>query len=245
MYTRRLLAIDPSLTCSGWALFSIDSETLLAVGKIRSLGPNLPLAARLKDLQVRIGKLLRQLKVRPNDVLVCEAPTTMRDPRAALKVEQVRCIFEVVAREHDLVVPGRINPRSVHHEIMGLRGKQLPRAQVKGAAVQVVQSLHAAPLVNIGFDTRTAALTRHQDIVDAILIGSLGVTWVKTAALSEASLEQYFESGKSTRQQRPKGDVVSLSPKMYATAPQKCMPLHPPGLVEVSGGCHYEGLEGE
>ena len=199
MYTRRLLAIDPSLTCSGWAMFSIQTGTLSAVGKIRSLAPSYPLAQRLRDLQSKIDNIFHKLKIITNDVLVCEAPTTMRDPRAAFKVEQVRGIFEALARSSGLIVPGRINPRSVHHEIMGLRGKQLAREQVKETAVHVVHALYQKPLSGMGFDTTKAALTRHQDIIDAILVGNLALTWINAATLAGIDLEEYFESRKAVR----------------------------------------------
>src|SRR5690606_567012 len=133
---KRLLAVDPSLTCSGWALFELATARpgqgkLVAVGKIRSLSPRVPLATRFSDLQRKIVGVYESLSLSGNDVLICESQTTMRDPRAAFKVEQVRGIFETVARSRSLHVPGRINPRSVQSEVMGLRGKQLARAVVK------------------------------------------------------------------------------------------------------------------
>jgi hypothetical protein len=67
--------------------------------------------------------------------MVCEAATTVRDPHNALKVETVRAMFESVARGRLVGVPGRINPRSVQFEVMGLSGKQLPRAEVKDMAI--------------------------------------------------------------------------------------------------------------
>ena len=199
---RVLLAVDPSLSCSGWALFSLSRGRLLAVGKIRSLAPSVSLALRLADLQEKIAEVFKSLRLGPHTVLVCEAPTTMRDPRAAFKVEQVRCIFETVARQRSVRVPGRINPRSVHFEILGLRGRQQKRSVVKEAAVGVVQALYRGTLTGMGFPTSTAALKKHQDIVDAILVGSLAVERVKSANRAGVLLEELFDSGKqSTRQQ--------------------------------------------
>ncbi len=190
------MAIDPSLTCSGWALFSIENGNLAAVGKIRSLPAAVPLAERLRDLQEKISATFDQVELSRDDVLICEAPTTMKDPRAAFKVEQVRGIFEALARGRNLSVPGRINPRSVHFEVMGLRGKQLQRATIKDMASRVVCSLFANPLTDMGFDISTDSLKKHQDIVDAILIGSLGLTWIKAAQVAGGSLESYFEDRK-------------------------------------------------
>jgi len=195
-----LLAIDPSLTCSGWALFSLQAGDLLGVGKIRSLPSSLALAHRIEDLQQKINLLFDQISLCDNDVLICEAPTTMRDPRAAFKVEQVRGIFETIARERGLRVPGRLNPRSVQYEVMGLKGKQMTREVVKQSAVQIVQRLYSGALKRIGFDCDASNLKKHQDIVDAILVGTLAVARVQSANLSKMELEEAFaEKIKSRR----------------------------------------------
>ncbi len=188
----RLIAIDPSLTCSGWALFEIGHGRLLGVGKIRSLSSALPLADRLTDLQAKIRGLFEQTSLCLNDVLVCEAATTMRDPKAAMKVEQVRGIFEVVARERGLEVPGRLNPRSVHSEVMGLKGKQLPRALIKSAAVDVVGRLFGRELNTIGFGSDLLSLQKHQDVVDALLIGYLALSRIRSASVAGVSLSDVF-----------------------------------------------------
>ncbi len=191
------MAVDPSLTCSGWALFDLSDELaggalLVAVGKIRSLAPSFPLATRLLDLQHKILQIFEQLSLGADDVLICESQTTMRDPRAAFKVEQVRGIFETVARSRALRVPGRINPRSVQSEVMGLRGKQLERAVVKHTAVQIVKSVYGDALSSLGFTVDNRNLLRHQDIVDAILVGSLAVSRVQGAERAGFDLEEAF-----------------------------------------------------
>src|SRR5689334_2486040 len=122
---RYLLSVDPSLTCSGWALFSLRSTALMGVGKIRSLPPSHALPDRLNDLQRKVQAVFDQFQLTEKDILVCEAPTTMKDPSAAIKVEQVRGMFESLARTRRVTVPGRINPRTVHHELLGLKGRQL------------------------------------------------------------------------------------------------------------------------
>jgi Holliday junction resolvasome RuvABC endonuclease subunit len=186
----RLLAIDPSLTCSGWALFETPGDGLLAVGKVRALGAELPLAHRLEDLQRKILRIFDDLKIGAGDWVVCEAPTTMRDPRAAIKVEQVRGIFEVLARGRQARVPGRINPRTVHFEVLGLRGKQLPRAEIKRMAVEVAARLFADSLSRLGFEPKIANLAKHQDIVDALLLGHLALTRLRAASWADTSLEE-------------------------------------------------------
>lgn len=176
-----LLAIDPSLTCSGWALFNAESLSLEAVGKVKSLAPAIPLQQRYADLQVKVNKLLVSLGVSKGDILVCEAETTMRDPKAAFKVEHVRGLFEMLARSLGLEVPGRLNPRTVHNEVMGLKGRQLKREIVKTTAVSIVQTLYGRNLQELGLDPDTKLLNKNQDIVDAILVGHLAVHRVKSA----------------------------------------------------------------
>jgi len=192
-YFRSLLAVDPSLTCSGWALFSISDGRICSVGKVRSDPPPLTMGERLKSLQSRIESILERLKLGPEDLLVCEAATTVRDPHNALKVENVRSIFEAVARTRSISVPGRINPRSVQHEVMGLSGKQAARAEVKLAAQRTVEYLYAEDLGRLGFPG--SGLGKHQDIVDAILIGRLALTRIQSAQDGGLPLETVFAHG--------------------------------------------------
>lgn len=196
---RRLISIDPSLTCSGWALFDIPSEVILGVGKIKSLKPQVALASRFLDLQERIGELLRQLSFTATDILVCEAPTTMKDPKAALKVEHVRSIFETLARELGAYVPGRLNPRSVHNEVIGLTGAQLARPIIKEMAAKTVKTLHGSDLKRLGFLVDEKHLSKHQDIVDAILLGNLALSRIKGAKNSGVAIESVFQSAPTGR----------------------------------------------
>ena len=199
---RFLLAVDPSLTCSGWALFEVSSGEVLSVGKIRGEGAHIPLSSRLVSFHKRIEDLYGQISLGSRDLVVCEAPTTMRDPHNAIKVEQVRGIFEGAARSRGVTVPGRINPRSVQYEVMGLVGKQARRADVKAAAVKTVQFLYSENLVKIGFDLESPALSKHQDIVDAVLLGRLAVLRVQAAQQSGVSLEQLFQGDRSSGSRR-------------------------------------------
>ncbi len=190
----RLVAIDPSITCTGWALFDVQSERLLGVGKIKPLPPTYTLANRLDNLQSQIKSFLSEIKLTKDDILICESPTSMKDPSAAFKVEQVRCIFEALAREQNIQVPGRINPRTIQYEILGLRGRQLERAIVKELAVGIVERTQKKNLDRIGFSCSTENLKKHQDIVDAILIGSLAISRVKSALASETPVDIYLRS---------------------------------------------------
>lgn len=192
MEFRSLLSIDPSLTCSGWALFSVTNKQLLGVGKIRSLPTSVRLADRLQDLQARINRMFDEIGVGAGDVLICEAPTTMRDPKAAFKVEQVRGMFETIARSRMIKVPGRLNPRSVQYEILGLRGKQLTRNIVKDVAVNVARALFEGSLARIGFSCQEQDLRKNQDIVDALLIGNLALARLEAAHHARLSIEEVF-----------------------------------------------------
>lgn len=175
-------------------MFDISSESILGVGKIKSLKPQIALASRFLDLQERIGTLFKQLSFGTADILVCEAPTTMKDPKAALKVEHVRSIFETLARELGAYVPGRLNPRSVHNEVIGLSGAQLARPIIKEMAAKTVKTLHGSDLKRLGFLVDDEQLRRHQDIVDAILLGNLALSRIKGAKNSGVSIESLFQS---------------------------------------------------
>jgi Holliday junction resolvasome RuvABC endonuclease subunit len=199
---RFLFAVDPSLTCSGWALFDIASGEVLSVGKIRGEGAHIPLSTRLLSFHRRIEDLFAQISLGSKDLVVCEAPTTMKDPHNAIKVEQVRGIFESSARGRGATVPGRINPRSVQFEVMGLAGKQARRDDVKAAAVKTAQFLYRDNLLKIGFDLESPAVSKHQDIVDAVLIGRLAVLRVQAAQQSGVSLEQLFQGDRSSGSRR-------------------------------------------
>ena len=145
----QLIAIDPSITCSGWALFEVASEELLGVGKIKPPPASVPFTERLAKLNQEINQLFKTLGLDSDDCLIAEAPTTMRDPSAAIKVEQVRCSFETIARQYALQVPGRINPRSVHYEVLGLKGKQIIRKEIKEMACNTVSKLYQNALENM------------------------------------------------------------------------------------------------
>jgi Holliday junction resolvasome RuvABC endonuclease subunit len=196
---RYLIAVDPSLTCTGWALFSISSGEVTAVGKIKGLRPPLPLATRLERIQRHIGDLMARLALDSRDILVCESPTTIRDPHNALKVEQVRGLFEALARAQGVSVPGRVNPRSVQYEVMGLRGKQVCRAEVKSAALKTAEYLYASNLAQLGLLESGTDLKKHQDIVDAVLIGRLALMRIQAAQNGGMTLESMFDVQTSQR----------------------------------------------
>ena len=203
------MAVDPSLTCSGWALLSIPEGEILAVGKIKAAPPSVPMATRLERLQGAVKKVLSNLSLGELDVLVCEAPTSMKDPHNAIKVEQVRGIFESTGRSRGVTVPGRVNPRSVQYEVMGLKGKQVVRLEVKAAAVRTVQYLYAPALQRLGIEASEAVLKKHQDIVDAMLIGRFAVLRIQGALDSRQPLEQVFDT--QVKQQRSSWRVRSCA----------------------------------
>jgi Holliday junction resolvasome RuvABC endonuclease subunit len=197
MHYNRLIAIDPSLTCTGWAMFSLNDGVLRGVGKIKSLPPATPMAERLLRLQLRIAELMESLHLGERDILVCEGQTSMLDPKAAIKVEQVRGIFEVLARQRGVLVPGRVNPRSVQKELLNFRGAQQKRYDVKIAACRVVKSVFEEQLKAIGFDTLFKNFIKHQDITDAILVGSLAVIRVRDAKNAKVKIADLFAENRS------------------------------------------------
>jgi Holliday junction resolvasome RuvABC endonuclease subunit len=201
----RLIAIDPSLTCTGWALFSLVDGVLRGVGNIKALPPATPMAERLERLQARVEELFDSLAIGSRDILVCESQTSMLDPKAAIKVEQVRGVFEVLARRRAALVPGRMNPRSVQRELLNFRGSQQKRYDVKMAAAKTVKSLYEKELQAIGFEPSIKNLIKHQDIADAILVGRLSVSRVQDAKLSKSKIADMFVEKTSNKDRHYKG----------------------------------------
>lgn len=190
---KRLFAVDPSLTCTGWACFDVGSEQVLAVGKLRSLSPKLALASRLLDFQGKVAQVFEEFHFGQGDVLLCESPTTMMDPRATILVEQVRGIFETLARARAMHVPGRVNPRTVQFEVLGLSGKQMERKIVKQLAADTAHRLYGPQLKRLGLELIKNKLSVHQDILDALLIGTLGLARIQSSLQSGISLEELLE----------------------------------------------------
>ena len=193
---KKLLAIDPSLTCTGWALFDLEIGQLLGVGNIKSISSSFPLSQRLVDFQKRVKEVFDSVSIKSGDYLVCEAATTMVDPRATIILEQIRGMFETLAREREVIVPGRINPRSVQFEILGMRGVQISRVKVKDVAVHGAECLYGDALKQLGFDTRLSNLKKNQDIVDALLVGRLALTRIQSALQANMPVENIFEEHK-------------------------------------------------
>ncbi len=185
----RMLAVDPSLTSSGWALF--EGAKLIGVGHIKTkVGP---IAPRLESIQSSVTELLTKCGLNADSVVVCEDATTMVDPSSALKLEQVRGIFECCARALGATVPGRINPRSVQSALLGMRGSQVKREAVKAAAVEVVRYHYSAMLQQLNFPTSIAHLTKHQDICDAVLVGHMALLRMEEARRLTVPLWEVFE----------------------------------------------------
>lgn len=196
---RRLIAIDPSLSCSGWAMFRISDGRVISLGKIRGYPAVEALSLRLKKLQEQVAAIFSRIELGQLDILTCESPTTMRDPHAAIKVEQVRSIFETQARSRGANVPGRVNPRSVQFEVMGLSGKQLTRTLVKESAVRTVQAIFESDLKRLGFPVSEVDLKKHQDIVDALLVGRAALARVNSAKVAGIALEELFDESRRRR----------------------------------------------
>ncbi len=215
MKRQRLFALDPSLTCSGWALFDLKKEQLLGVGKLKPPGASQPLALRLSYLQDKVTEIYEKLNISKNDVLISEAATSMTDPSAAAKLEQVRGIFETLARARSCCVPGRIHPRTVQYELLGIRGRQIERVHVKSAATEVVKRLLQKQLERIGFDCSAKGLKANQDIIDAILVGIIAMTRVKAAEQGGIDLVKYFDDDNRSKRTARRGLV--LAQERYAS----------------------------
>ena len=197
--TQKLLAVDPSLTCSGWALFDVKSGALCGVGSVTTLGPEVSMPRRLKRLQDNIEAVFTQAGLKAGDILICEDATSMKDPTSVAKLERVRGIFETLARSKDIEVPCRIHPRTVQYELLGLRGKQVGRDAVKQAARGIVVHLFKEALQKIHFDVSENHLKKTQDIVDALLVGSIALSRIDEARRASQPLDECLSSSSSAR----------------------------------------------
>ena len=190
-----LLAIDPSLRSTGWVLFAADSGEPGCGGIIVPPGSKIPLAHRLDFLQEQVEALLARLELGPGDILICEGPAPLvHNPISALKVERVRGIFESVARMRGVSVPGRVNPRTVQTELLGMRGKQLAREEVKAWARETAARLYGERLekLNLNPDGTPSVKPISQDIVDALLIGTLAISRIKICLQTGSELSTAF-----------------------------------------------------
>ncbi len=184
--TKKLLAVDPSLTQSGWALFYVNKSTPISWGVIKPENPKASLSVRLSSIFDSVRILHQEHSLEEGDILVCEGPAPITlNPSSSIKVEQVRCIFENIARERKLIVPGRINPRTIHTELLGLKGRQAKREIVKEVARSVVKTLLTSD--------RIYREDIPQDAVDAILIGILATSRAIRANSIGSKIEVMFE----------------------------------------------------
>ncbi|MDR2338329.1 MAG: hypothetical protein LBE20_06795 [Deltaproteobacteria bacterium] len=195
---KKLLAIDPSLTSTGWVLFDLQTGTIRQFGILNDPGPKIVLARRLAILQQEIEALLSAVELQAGDVLVCEGPAHLvLNPQSALKVEHVRGMFEVLARKRGVDVPGRVNPRIIHTEILGLKGKQVKRAEVKKIARSVAERLFVKEFANNQnnkLNSRRKVLS--QDIIDAALIGAFCITQIDLCQKLKIDLAEAFHEGR-------------------------------------------------
>ena len=156
-----------------------------AWGVVSPPGPGHALEYRLAVLQESVADIFGNFSLDESDILVCEGPAPLvKNPISSLKVERVRSIFEAVARTRGVTVPGRLNPRTVQTELLGMRGKQLERKDVKAWAREVAARLYG--------DLISQEKKLSQDIVDALLIGSLAVARVNFALRSSIALADAF-----------------------------------------------------
>jgi len=193
---RKLVAVDPSLTASGWVIFSLASEKPLVAGCIKAGPPSLPLANRLKTFQLEVQSLIVKFDLGEGDFLITEGPAPLvKNPDSATKVEQVRGIFETIARARGLEVPGRVNPRSVHTELLAFTGAQKERKFVKESARKVASNLMGAELASAsGEDFNSVA----QDIIDAALVGVYAISRIKRAKASKLPVVEMFRPKKAS-----------------------------------------------
>ncbi|HMO18382.1 MAG TPA: hypothetical protein PKA63_08625 [Oligoflexia bacterium] len=194
-----ILAVDPSLTQSGWALFSLKEQRPIAWGLIKGESTSIPLGERLLVLHKKVQELFLTCSLSKGDYVVCEGPAPVSlNPSSSIKVEQVRGIFEGIARSNGVEVPGRLNPRTIQSELLGLKGRQIPRDEVKRIARTVVNQLFPVCPVKGSIEGQARDFSKiSQDAIDAILVGVLARAKVSHALTSGVPLSLMFEGGGS------------------------------------------------
>ena len=194
----KLLAIDPSLTQTGWALFELGKKEVLEWGVIGGGSSRISLEIRLVNIQTQVRNLLEQFGLTNCDYLICEGPAPITlNPSSSIKVEQVRGIFETLARDMGISVLGRVNPKTVQAELLGIRGKQLPRKEVKDLARLVIKRIYPKIYQSTHLE---------QDIIDAMLIGILAETRISNAIKAGQDPLRVFEIvGKSSYSSKRSG----------------------------------------
>lgn len=208
--TQKILAVDPSLRSTGWALFDFKTKIPLAIGTIKSEDASISLSERLRVLQNEIESLYTELNLVADDILVCEGPAPLvLNPHTALKVEHVRGIFETIARGKGIHVPGRINPRTWQSELLGLRGPQLPRKEVKELSLLTAKRLFPEMFASEkkGNEKNSQKEVQGiQDIADALLIGCLAKSKLEMAQKTGTDLAAVFVKTTTAR----KGAAVAV-----------------------------------
>jgi len=194
---QKLLAVDPSLTCSGWALFCLNSGRPLAFDIVRPPGTSVELSERYNTLQQQVVALVSMLELSSGDFLVCEGPAPLvKNPESALRVERVRSIFEAVGRMYNLSVIPRLNPRTVQSELLGLKGKQIKRELVKEIARSTAERL---------FPEELRGLKVGQDSIDALLIGALATSKLQIHLRTGVEIASLFQPKVPKRVERYRG----------------------------------------
>jgi Holliday junction resolvasome RuvABC endonuclease subunit len=187
-----LLAVDPSLRQSGWALFDMSAEAPVSCGIISPFDHKAALSERLLSLHKSVEALFNELSLSSGDYVVCEGPAPVSlNPSSSIKVEQVRGLFEGIARTQGILVPGRLNPRTIQTELFGLRGKQIPRKEVKQVARSILLQMFGGNK-SLSFDLNIIS----EDAIDAILIGVLARIKILHALKTGCILSSLFEGGK-------------------------------------------------
>ena len=195
----KLLAVDPGLSTCGWALFSLDTALPLRVGTLSPPDRRELMPTRLKFLQRGAGVILEKTGLGQGDFLVCEgAAHVALNPRTSLLLEQVRTLFETLARGCGAAVPGRVNPRSVQHQLLGARGKQLRRDCVKALGKRAALQLYGELLSSLEYTRISCSKSRtgrvEQDIFDALLVGTVAAVKIKQCFSSGLDVDVAFSS---------------------------------------------------
>ena len=166
----RILAMDPSLSCIGWALMETGEDELRHLEWVSSWGKAEPTGTTFDDKLASAGAIAeRVLRGASADILAVEMPVVYRNPQTTIKLAQVVGVVRWAAHHWvDRVIEIQPGGRLA---ALGLPVR-LKRPIAKELVINVVNNLYK----------RTFTMEDH-DIADAVAVGH--------AALAELRKEQW------------------------------------------------------
>ncbi|MCS6961758.1 MAG: crossover junction endodeoxyribonuclease RuvC [Deltaproteobacteria bacterium] len=161
---QKVLAVDPSSSSLGWAI--IDTREIPLDAGVFYYNTDISISNRVKHIVNEIKHIIDCYNLKRGDYFVVESSAGCINPRTFLILERIRGAGEAVALLNGLTVLGRINPRSIHVNLLGIK-KSLARVFVKSAIRSYVEKQFSAFLKSAEIEV----IPKNQDVFDALLLG--------------------------------------------------------------------------